>query len=116
MKIGRVISAADEEDEKKLANFSLKDLKFSRSLGSGKFGTVYLATHKSGIKLAVKKIPKDSLKNRAVREHLHRWIDNHRMMRHQYITRFYAKLEDNDSIYLIMQYVGDHSLHKLLEE
>lgn len=82
LKVGRIISADEEEELEKLANLTLKDLKFVRSLGIGKFGTVYLANHRTGIKLAVKKIPKESLKNRAVREYLHRKIDNHKMLKH----------------------------------
>ena len=43
---------------------SLNDFKLGKTLGEGKFGTVYQATHKkSGFIFALKKVPKDMIKS-----------------------------------------------------
>ena len=43
---------------------SINDFKLGKSLGEGKFGTVYQAIHKSTRSLfAIKKVPKMTIKN-----------------------------------------------------
>ena len=75
---------------------------------------MHLATHTSGILVAVKKIDKASLKSRKIRETLAREITIHKKLKHQYIVRLYSTLEDAFFIYLIMEYVSKGNLFKLI--
>lgn len=71
---------------------------------------MHLATHTSGILVAVKKIDKTSLKHRKIRETLAREIIIHKQLKHQYIVRLYSAIEDADFIYLIMEYINKGNL------
>lgn len=77
----------------------------ARKLGKGSYGQVHLALHKpSGIKVAVKKIVKAQLRTERIKETLRREIDIHKKLKHDNIVRMYTKLEDEDHIYIVLEY------------
>jgi len=101
------MSADTVREEKILANILLHELEFeSKQIGKGSYGTVQLALHKpSGIMVAVKKITKQSITNPKVNSALRREIQIHKKLRHVNIVRLYTSLEDDNYIYLILEYV-----------
>lgn len=77
IKSGELLDAESIQEEKLLADMTLKDLKFdsAKSIGKGSYGIVQLATHiPSGIRVAVKKIDKSTLTSARIRETLKREI------------------------------------------
>ena len=65
LKNGSLEIAENVAYEKALVNIKLQDLKIhSTSIGKGSYGQVFLATHESGITVAVKKIDKNKLKEK----------------------------------------------------
>lgn len=80
-----------------LASIQLSDLQFeeTKSIGKGSYGTVQLATHiKSGIRVAVKKIDKKSLKTTKMKDTMRREIQIQKKLKHVNIVRLYTSLED----------------------
>ena len=107
-----------DPNEQMLANMKLDELQFeSVSLGKGSYGQVQLALHKpSGVKVAVKKLDKRMIKTPKMKETLRREIQIHKKLKHVNIVRMYADLEDNQYIYLVMEYVTKSNLFALIRK
>ena len=70
-----------------VGDIQLSDLEFMKAgsslLGKGSYGEVELAKHKrTGMKLAVKKIDKQSLANKKIRATLLREVEIHKKLKH----------------------------------
>jgi serine/threonine protein kinase len=99
-------------------DIKLSDLDFTREagsgsaiLGKGSFGEVELAKHKkTGTKLAVKKIDKQSLANKKIRATLMREVEIHKKLKHENIIRLFGSVEDDKYIYLILEYASKGNL------
>lgn len=97
--------------EKMLQVIKKEDFEFEKTrkgnLGKGSFGEVLLATHRaSGLKLAIKKVEKHSLKNDKMKQTLIREIQIQKQLNHPYICRLYSSFEDSQTIYLALEYAS----------
>ena len=97
---------------------TLEELDFEeKTLGKGSYGMVQLAVHRpSGVKVAVKKLDKRMIKTPKMKETLRREIQIHKKLKHVNIVRMYADLEDDQFIYLVMEYVTKSNLFVLIKK
>lgn len=97
---------------------TLDELKINtRKLGKGSYGQVHLALHKpSGIQVAVKKITKAHLRTEKIRETLQREIDIHKKLKHENIVRMYTNLEDEEHIYIVLEYIKKNNLFAIQDK
>jgi serine/threonine protein kinase len=99
-----------------LSELTLKDIEFVKKgtksvLGKGSYGEVELAQHKkTGKQLAIKKIDKSSLANKKIKATLMREVDIHKRLKHENIIRLYTSFEDNNYIYLVLEYASKGNL------
>lgn len=85
--------------------------KLESHLGSGTFGSVWLAQHiASGERVAIKVIPKSSLRDNEAKTRFVREVSLHKMPNHPYIVPLYACTENLLNYYLIMEYVEHGTL------
>jgi serine/threonine protein kinase len=83
----------------------------------GKFGEVYLAQHESsGFLVALKKIVKKKIEEYKMTEQLKDEIRLHNSLDHPNIVKFYGFFEDNDIVYLILEYIPGGTLFDKLTE
>lgn len=95
----------DKDKAKILSKIELKDLDFYQVLGKGSFGEVRLATHiSSGHKVAVKKIDKTKWKN--ILDQLRQEVIIHKRLKHKNILKLYSDFEDDQYIYLILEFAS----------
>jgi aurora kinase, other len=95
--------------------FSLRDFDIGRSLGKGKFGTVYMAREKkSKFVVALKVIKKAQMTRANVEHQLRREIEIQTNLRHRNILRMYGYFYDSKRIYLILEYASGGELYKKL--
>lgn len=83
------------------SKLTMQDIEFVKNgnsrLGKGSYGEVELAIHKkSGIKLAVKKIDKQSIANKKIKATLMREVEIHKKLKHENIIRLYTAIEDTN--------------------
>jgi serine/threonine protein kinase len=84
-------------------------------LGKGSYGEVQLAQHVlSGRKLAIKKIDKQSLANKKIKATLLREVEIHKKLGHENIIRLYTSVEDDNFIYLVLEYAAKGNLFYLI--
>jgi serine/threonine protein kinase len=72
---------------------------------------VEMAIHKpTQTKVAVKKIDKRSIANKKIQATLMREVEIHRQLKHQNIIRLYSHFEDQEYIYLVLEYAEGGNL------
>lgn len=88
------------------------------TLGSGAFGEVFLAKNKiDGRFYAIKQMDKSRIINVGVKPDLvYREINVHLKLVHPHIARLYSYHEDDESFYLIIEYVEDGTLFKVIQK
>jgi serine/threonine protein kinase len=69
---------------------------------------------KTGTKLAIKKIDKQSLANKKIKATLMREVEIHKRLIHENIIRLYTSLEDDKFIYLVLEYAAKGNLFYLI--
>lgn len=75
-------------------------------IGKGSFAEVWLAKHnKSNTNVAIKVIPKKSIKQEDQKIRLFREIQLQKKFQHQYLASFYGMIENDDNYYLIMEFL-----------
>jgi aurora kinase len=85
---------------------SIRDFEVGKSKGEGKFGTVYLAKHKLTNSIyALKKIPKQVIKDHHMEDQLVLEIKLQYYMNHPNILKLYTFFEDYENIYLVLEYM-----------
>ena len=78
-----------------------------KQVGSGQFGTVYLATRlRTGSQRAVKVIER--------RNNWRRELDILTLLRHPNIVRYYDHIEEDDKVYVVMEYCAGGNLFDLV--
>ena len=100
---------------------TLKDIEFLKTpnanLGKGSYGEVELAKHKAtGKHLAIKKIDKKSFVNQKIKATLMREVEIHKTLKHENIIRLYNSLEDENYIYLVLEYASKGNLFFLIRK
>lgn len=95
---------------------TIHDFQLGNILGQGKFGTVYQAIHKqSKFLVALKKISKEVLKSNLMIDQFLLEIKIQSFCSHKNILGLYGFFDDTQFIYLILQYMEDGTLYKLLK-
>jgi len=99
------------------SELTLQDIQYIKSnasLGKGSYGEVDLARvvrgPLTGKLVAVKKIAKASIKSEHIAATLKREVDLHRRISHENIVQLYTACEDNENVYLIMEYAEKGNL------
>ena len=83
----------------------LSSYRLLKDLGEGTFGLVKLAEHRhSKEKVAVKILEKDKIVDEGDRERVSRELHILKIIRHPNIIQLYEILEDDDKLYLIMEF------------
>lgn len=97
--------AQNREIENLGKQWALKDFEIGRTLGKGRFATVYLAKEKkSNIIVVLKVIYKNQLRQTGTEKALRSEIEIHAHLQHQNIIRIYGYFFDEDRIYLVLEY------------
>ena len=95
----------------------LSDFNLGKSLGEGKFGVVYQATHKAnGLLYAIKKVPKDMIKSHLMVDQFILELKLQTFLNHQNILSLYAHFDDETHIYLILEYMEEGTLFTHLKK
>jgi len=85
--------------------WAMKDFEIGRTLGKGRFATVYLAKERnSGTIVVLKVIYKSVLKELGAEKALRSEIEIQAHLRHPNIIRIYGYFSDEDRIYLVLEY------------
>ncbi|KAI8642394.1 kinase-like domain-containing protein [Parasitella parasitica] len=96
-------------------NWTINDFLVGHNLGTGKFGTVYIAREKrSGQIVALKILKKQELEMAGVVPFLKREIEIQGHLNHPNITRLYGYFHNKENIYLVLEYAGDSDLYTCL--
>jgi len=96
---------AAKEISKLSKQWAMKDFEIGRTLGRGRFATVYLAREKkSGTIVVLKVIYKSVLKELRAERALRSEIEIQAHLRHPNIIRIYGYFSDEDRIYLVLEY------------
>ena len=89
-----------------LINYEIKKV-----IGKGTFGKVKLAIHKkTGEKVAIKILEKSKIQDKGDRERISREIHILKIIRHPNIVQLYEIFEDEEKLYLIMEYMPNGEL------
>ena len=97
--------------------WKLSDFEIGRSLGSGKFGNVYLARSKKEKKVvAMKVIFMAHIKREGLVHQLKREIETHARIRHKNCCRLYGWFKDAKRIYLVMRFAEHGDFYKFMKE
>lgn len=74
-----------------------------------------MAKHKrNGKKIAVKKIDKQNIANKKIKATLLREVEIHKKLKHENIIRLYTSFEDENFIYLVLEYAAKGNLFYLI--
>lgn len=100
--------------------WSLEDFDIGKSLGSGKFGKVYLArlsANRSAKQqlVAMKVLNKEQLISYGVAHQLKHEIELHSQLRHPNILKFYAQFQDEKRVYMISAFAENGDVFSALK-
>lgn len=94
----------------------MKDFEIGKSKGEGKFGQVFVARHKLTASLyALKKIPKDTIKQHMMEDQLVLEIKLQAYLSHPNILKLYTYFSDEKNIYLVLEYMEEGTLFEHLK-
>lgn len=94
---------------------SLEDFEIGRKLGKGKFGRVYCVRHKNtGFVCAMKVMEKQEIMQYNVQKQFRREVEIQSSLNHQNLTKLYGYFHDEKRVYLLMEYLVNGELYKLL--
>ena len=97
--------------------FCRRDIDIGKRLGSGKFGTVYVARERrTGFIFALKVLHKKQLIKHGVEHQLRREIEIQSHLRHANILRLFNYFWDDDHVYLFLEMAPGGELYTLLQE
>lgn len=121
MKIGKYTKEIIDDPNYIYENFELvkgKNGKCLDPLGSGAFGEVFKAKHKKDGKVyAIKQIEKEKIKETDCSlEVIYREISIHRRLFHENIVKLYSHHEDEENIFLLMDYSNSGTLFNLIKK
>merc|ERR1719261_807489 len=97
--------------------FSMRDIDVGCRLGSGKFGSVYVARdRRSGFLFALKVLHKSQLIKHKVEHQLRREIEIQAHLKHVNILNLYNYFFDKDRVYLMLELAPGGELYQLLQQ
>ncbi|OQS03789.1 cAMP-dependent protein kinase catalytic subunit alpha [Thraustotheca clavata] len=93
----------------------LKDLEILGILGIGTYGVVKLARHRpTGRAVALKVISKDYVVSMRQEKHIVRERFVHLRLRHPFVTTLYQTLQDDNCVYLVLEYLPGGELYTIV--
>lgn len=96
-------------------SISLDDFEIGKKLGKGKFGRVYCVRHKkTGFICAMKVMEKQEIVQYNVQKQFRREVEIQSSLNHQNLTKLYGYFHDEKRVYLLMEYLVNGELYKLL--
>lgn len=114
---GIKIDAGPTSTTTQVRQFSLDDFEIGRKLGKGKFGKVYCVKDKAtGYVCALKVMSKKELIEYKVEKQFRREIEIQSNLRHPNISRLYGHFDDDQNVYLLIEYVAKGELFKILRK
>ncbi|KAH7849680.1 hypothetical protein Vadar_021361 [Vaccinium darrowii] len=97
--------------------WSIQDFEIGKPLGKGKFGRVYLARElKNKFIVALKVIFKEQIEKYKLYHQLKREMEIQTGLRHPNVLRLYGWFQDDDRIYLILEYAHGGELYRQLRK
>lgn len=106
-----------QQQQPQLRQWQLSDFEIGKPLGSGKFGSVYLAREKrTKFIVALKVLSKAQLKKHEVEHQLRREIEIQSHLRHKHILRLFGYFHDSKRVYLILEYAAQGELYRQLQK
>lgn len=98
-----------------LKTMSLDDFEIGKKLGKGKFGRVYCVRHKkTGFICAMKAMEKSEIIQYNVQKQFRREVEIQSSLSHPNLTKLYGYFHDDKRVYLLMEYLINGELYKLL--
>lgn len=95
---------------------TLDDFEIGKKLGKGKFGRVYCVRHKkTGFICALKAMDKSEIVQYNLQKQFRREVEIQRSLNHNNLTKLYGYFHDEKRVYLIMEYLINGELYKLLQ-
>mmetsp|Transcript_37716 Transcript_37716/g.87233 ORF Transcript_37716/g.87233 Transcript_37716/m.87233 type:complete len:629 (-) Transcript_37716:15-1901(-) len=102
-------------EDVKLSDFEMMDGQGGRSLGKGSFGVVRRIRRKGTDDVyALKTMQKAEVVNGQLVEQVEREIQVQRTLKHENVLRLYKHFEDEDTVYLLLEYCAKGELYQLL--
>ncbi|CAJ1385403.1 unnamed protein product, partial [Effrenium voratum] len=102
-------------EEVKLSDFEILDGAGGRSLGKGSFGVVRRIRRKGTDDVyALKTMQKMEVVSGQLVEQVEREIQVQRNLKHENVLRLYKHFEDEDTVYLLLEYCAKGELYQLL--
>ena len=93
----------------------ITDFEILKELGSGSFGSVYLARHKvTKAEYAIKAIDKRNKTNIEEKPYFRREVEVMYKIHHPNVVKLYGHFEDNNYCYFIMEYISKGNVYNLL--
>uniref|UniRef100_A0A1I7Z5K3 Aurora kinase n=1 Tax=Steinernema glaseri TaxID=37863 RepID=A0A1I7Z5K3_9BILA len=103
------------KDDRKM--WVLDDFEIGRSLGRGKFGTVFLARdRKSKFVVALKVITKKQIEKYSMVSQIGREVSIQYEMRHKNILRLYGYFHDKIRMYIVLEFAGRGNLFDVMKK
>lgn len=105
----------DEPLDQELATVSAEDFEVIRVLGVGTYGVVKLAKHKpTGRSVALKVLSKEHVVATRQEKHILRERAVHLQLQHPLVARLYGTFQDDDCLYLVIEYLPGGELWSLV--
>jgi aurora kinase len=96
---------------------TLEDFTLGKKLGEGRFGVVWLAIHKlTGAIFALKKIAKSIIKESFMIDQFILEVKIQSFIEHSYIVNIFGIFDDEESIYLLLEYLEGGTLYNSLKK
>ncbi|SMN21524.1 similar to Saccharomyces cerevisiae YPL209C IPL1 Aurora kinase subunit of the conserved chromosomal passenger complex [Maudiozyma saulgeensis] len=102
--------------QENIKQLSLGDFEIGKKLGKGKFGKVYCVRHKkTGFICALKAMDKTEIIQYNLQKQFRREVEIQTNLNHQNLTKLYGYFYDEKRVYLLMEYLVNGELYKLLQ-
>ena len=99
-----------------LKKFSKEDFEFGPKIGKGKYGDVFLCQHKqTNFIVALKILDKMKIRMMRAQRQIVREIKYHSYVKHENIIKLYGVFNDDEKIYMILEYANDGEVYKELK-
>ncbi|KAF1327780.1 Agc protein kinase, partial [Globisporangium splendens] len=104
-----------EPDEQAIRALAMSDFDVIGVLGVGTYGVVKLARHlASGASVALKVLSKEHIVSMRQEKHILRERMVHLQLQHSFIARLYGTFQDDDCVYLVIEYLPGGELWSLV--
>merc|ERR1711990_56393 len=111
------MSENKENKDKKGKEWKFDDFKIGKSIGKGRFGSVYVAKEKkSSYVVALKILFKKQIRDEDLQHQVRREVEIQSHLKHKNICRLYGYFHDDKRLFIILEYCKNGTLWKKLKE